>query len=133
MLKYQASTCASCSSKDECCKKAKNRFIQVMPQDKLMQRIKVKLKTPIGKEVSTIRSQTVERSFGDLKHNKKFRHFFLRGIKKVRIEFDLVCIAHNLVRISNIMKKKAKVSAVHLSICWLFGVKNKIFVDFANC
>ena len=38
----------------------------------------------------------VEPVFGNMKHNKGFRRYFLRGIKKVAIETGLVYLAHNL-------------------------------------
>ncbi|MGE5860417.1 MAG: transposase [Ignavibacteria bacterium] len=33
---------------------------------------------------------------GNIKQNKKFKRFILRGIKKVKTEFGLIAIAHNL-------------------------------------
>jgi hypothetical protein len=33
---------------------------------------------------------------GNIKQNMKFREFMTRGIKKVKIEYNLVCSAHNL-------------------------------------
>ncbi|RJS69074.1 hypothetical protein CW714_09130 [Methanophagales archaeon] len=35
-------------------------------------------------------------AFCNIKHNLKFQEFLTRGIEKVRIEHNLVCIAHNL-------------------------------------
>ncbi len=37
--------------------------------------------------------------FGIIKHVMKFRQFLLRGLEKVKGEWDLVCIAYNLKRI----------------------------------
>ncbi|MDN5202553.1 transposase, partial [Fulvivirgaceae bacterium BMA10] len=34
--------------------------------------------------------------FGNIKQNKGFRRFMLKGIKKVEIEAGLLAIAHNL-------------------------------------
>ena len=58
-----------------------------------------------GKEVYKLRKQTVERSFADIKHNKKLRSFLLRGVEKVKIEFNLASIAHNIVIIHNLLKR----------------------------
>lgn len=99
--------CIECPFKPQCCKKAITKPITALPQDKLFNRIKVKLKTPEGKATYKLRKQTVERSFGDIKHNKGFRNFLLRGKEKVKIEFNLACIAHNLVMINNLMKKRS--------------------------
>ena len=46
------------------------------------------------------RSIEAETVFGDLKHNMSFRRFMLRGLKKVEIEWGLVCIAHNLRKLA---------------------------------
>ena len=107
---YRASTrdCSSCPFLAQCCpKSAKFRQLIGVPQDKLLNRIKAKLKTPEGRATYSLRKQTVERSFGDMKHNKKFRNFLLRGKEKVKVEFNLACIAHNLVMINNLIKKRS--------------------------
>jgi len=104
IYKASADNCFVCSYKDSCCK-SKQRVIHATPYDKLFNRIKERLKTEEGKKVYSLRKQTVETSIGDIKHNKKFRDFLLRGIEKVKIEFDLVCTAHNLVMINNLIKK----------------------------
>ena len=39
--------------------------------------------------------------FGNIKQNKGFRRFYLRGIEKVNVEIGLLAIAHNLQRFGN--------------------------------
>lgn len=43
----------------------------------------------------------VEGVFGNIKQNKGFRRFFLRGLEKVNTELGLIAIAHNLQRFSH--------------------------------
>jgi len=38
----------------------------------------------------------VESVFGRLKHDWGFRRFRLRGLEKVKVEWGLLCMAHNL-------------------------------------
>lgn len=83
----------------------KERVIHALPQDKVLNQIKEKLKTEGGKETYSIRKQTVERSFADIKHNRNFRSFSVRGLDNVNSQFDLACTGHNLVRINNLMNK----------------------------
>ena len=45
-----------------------------------------------------LRKQTVEPVFGIIKHVMKFRQFLLRGVEKVRHEWNLVAIAWNMKR-----------------------------------
>jgi transposase len=104
---YKCSDCLNCPNHDECVgKKTEQRSLHAVAGDKLFNRIKEKLKTKEGKAVYKLRQQRVERSFGDLKHNKNFRTFFVRGIEKVKTEFKLGCIIHNLVLINNLINKK---------------------------
>jgi hypothetical protein len=44
------------------------------------------------------RPDDVEQTFANIKANKKFKRFPLRGLEKVDIEFGLLCISHNLAK-----------------------------------
>lgn len=61
--------------------------------------MKHRLKTKAGKELYAKRKSTVEPVFGIIKNVMKFRSFLLRGLEKVRREFNLVAIAYNLKRL----------------------------------
>lgn len=41
-------------------------------------------------------NRRIEAVFGQMKSNNKFTRFTLRGIEKVKLEFGLMAIAHNL-------------------------------------
>jgi len=62
-------------------------------------RMKEKMEKEESKRLYMLRRITVEPVYGNLKENLGFRGFFLRGLEKVKIEFNLVCIAHNLQKI----------------------------------
>jgi len=47
-----------------------------------------------------LRKQTVEPVFGQIKGARGFRQFLLRGLEKVRQEWQLVCSAHNLLKLA---------------------------------
>ena len=49
-----------------------------------------------GKDEYKKRKETVEWPFGNIKQNLGLREFFTRGLENVKIEHNLVCIAHNL-------------------------------------
>lgn len=57
-----------------------------------------RLKTRCGRADYALRKQTVEPVFGIIKHVMKFRQFLLRGVEKVRYEWNLVAIAWNMKR-----------------------------------
>ena len=72
-----------------------------------------KLLTQKGKKEYTKRMHTVEPVIGNIKHNIGYRYFLLRGLKKAKGEFNLMCIAHNLKKIvSFIAKKRASLTVV---------------------
>jgi hypothetical protein len=55
-----------------------------------------KLSSPTAEAIYKRRQTLVEPVFGNIKFNLGFNRFCLRGLEKVRIEFLLMCIAHNL-------------------------------------
>ena len=52
-----------------------------------------------GRALYRLRQQTVEPVFGIMKSVLGFRRFLLRGLTKVSLEWDLVCLAYNLKRL----------------------------------
>jgi transposase len=61
-------------------------------------RMRRKLKTKVGKAVYAARTTIVEPVFGQIKQARGFRQFLLRGIEKVRGEWSLVCLTHNILK-----------------------------------
>ncbi len=57
-----------------------------------------KLKTKAGKAVYGARKAIVEPVFGQIKQARGFRQFLLRGSDKVRAEWALVCLTHNILK-----------------------------------
>ena len=58
-----------------------------------------KLATKEGKRIYGKRASSVEPVFGIIKSAMGMRQFLLRGIEKVRIEWDLACLAYNVRRL----------------------------------
>ncbi|HEV2224402.1 MAG TPA: IS1182 family transposase [Candidatus Acidoferrales bacterium] len=65
-------------------------------------RMRRKLKTKAGKAVYAARKAIVEPVFGQIKQARGFRQFLLRGIEKVRGEWSLVCLTHNILKLYRI-------------------------------
>jgi transposase len=61
-----------------------------------------KLETKVGAAVYATRKFIVEPVFGQIKQARGFRQFLLRGIEKVRGEWALVCMAHNILKFHKI-------------------------------
>ena len=62
-------------------------------------RMRRKLKTKAGKAVYAARKTIVEPVFGQIKQARGFRQFLLRGIDKVRAEWSLICLTHNILKL----------------------------------
>jgi transposase len=70
-----------------------------LPKDATrVDRMRRKLKTKAGKAVYARRKAIVEPVFGQIKQARGFRQFLLRGIEKVRGEWSLVCLTHNILK-----------------------------------
>jgi transposase len=67
-------------------------------------RMKRKLQTKVGKAVYAARKCVVEPVFGQIKQARGFRQFLLRGKKKVKGEWALLCLTHNVLRLHAAMQ-----------------------------
>jgi transposase len=63
------------------------------------QRMARKLRTKRGRERYARRKAMVEPVFGQIKHGRGFRQHLLRGRKKMRAEWRLVSLTHNLLKL----------------------------------
>ena len=64
-----------------------------------VERMQRKLQTRAGRAVYAARKTMVEPVFGQIKEARGFRHFLLRGLTKVRGEWALVCLTHNILKL----------------------------------
>ena len=63
------------------------------------QRMARKLRTKKGRETYAKRKGMIEPVFGQIKQARGFRQFLLRGMDKMRGEWRLVCMTHNLLKL----------------------------------
>ena len=63
------------------------------------EKMRAKLRTARGRAVYGLRKGVVEPVFGRIKGARGFRRFSLRGLEKIRGEWRLVCLTHNLLKI----------------------------------
>jgi transposase len=67
-----------------------------------IERMERKLETKVGAAIYATRKWIVEPVFGQIKQARGFRQFLLRGIEKVRGEWALICMTHNLLKFHKI-------------------------------
>ena len=73
-------------------------------KDPRLHQMRAKLDTDAGRAIYGKRKQTVEPVFGVIKEAMGFRQFLLRGLEKVRGEWQLVCLAYNVKRLHGLIR-----------------------------
>ena len=63
-----------------------------------VERMKRKLQTRAGAKVYAQRKWIVEPVFGQIKQGRGMRGFLFRGLQKVRGEWALICLTHNILK-----------------------------------
>jgi transposase len=96
---YVCSNCQGCALKDTCTKADKRQMRVNFQLWKYRQQARENLLSPEGQRLRSQRGVDVETVFGRLKEDWGFRRFLLRGLKKVTIEWGLICMAHNLAKV----------------------------------
>jgi len=98
---YQAQNCEGCPLRGACHKSKSNRIIQInWNLKKHRAKAKAKLLSEQGVAHRSQRPVDVEAVFGNIKQNKKFTRFNLRGKDNVLIEAGLIALAHNLAKMA---------------------------------
>jgi len=98
---YECDQCSHCPLKPQCTKAKGNRKIRI--SFRLLEyrrQARANLTSEVGKRLRANRSTDVETVFGIVKHNMGFRRFHLRGLQKVKTEWGLVSIAHNMRKLA---------------------------------
>lgn len=104
---YQTDACKQCPFQKDCCTKSDpRRKIRREVRQGLRDEMKERLNSEEGKKMYVRRMHPVEAIFGHLKHNLQYTQFLLRGIAKVKAEFTLMCLTHNLRKLANHLKIK---------------------------
>lgn len=94
---YSATGCSSCSFRNQCVKAKKgSRRVSIRCDESSRIRMKDKLKRSGSKIVYELRKQIVEPVFGQIKQNRNFRRFSLRGLNGALSEAALIFLCHNL-------------------------------------
>ena len=103
---YKTSGCPACPAKQHCTKQPQRTIVR---EDRrtLLEAMRECLFSKEGREKYKNRLCTVEPVFGNIKHNLGYRYFLLRTLCKVKAEFRLMCIGHNLRKMHSILPQIA--------------------------
>ncbi|WP_261800063.1 transposase [Paenibacillus sp. PAMC21692] len=103
---HRSESCEGCPFKELCTKAKGNREISVsMKYLSYKQQAREKLRSEEGYALSVRRMIEPESVFGQIKNNRGFRRFLLRGLPKVSIEIGRLSLAQNLLKKAAIDQK----------------------------
>jgi len=89
-LKLYVATGRQQHGKKSAAKRSTLKFTEIMS---------TKLKRAGFRSRYRLRKQTVEPVFGQIKSARSFRQFLTRGLKNVAAEWELICMAHNILKL----------------------------------
>jgi len=118
---YRGKECLTCPFREECIKSKSKSICKTIIRQKdedIIEENRAKLMTEEGRKKYVKRMHTVEPIFGDIKHNKGFKQFLLRGLEKVKGEFSLLCMSYNIKKIAKFVKKKGLEILENLNLNW---------------
>ena len=101
-LTYECTDCSDCPLAAACKKpEMSKRRITFSPSwDRYKKQARERLTTEKGIKLKKQRSVDVESTFGNIKHNKGYHRFRLRGLEKVKTDWGLIAISHNLRKVA---------------------------------
>jgi transposase len=98
---YECAECDGCPSKADCTQAKGNRRLYESPKTRrYREQARLNLESEEGQRLRSQRGIEVEAVFGMIKHNMRFRRFLLRGKEKVKIEWGLLSMAHNMKKLA---------------------------------
>ncbi|QUL58043.1 IS1182 family transposase [Paenibacillus tritici] len=108
---YRSSSCEGCPLKERCTKAAGNREVVVsLERLRYQNQARKILRSEEGYALAVRRMTEPESVFGQLKNNRGFRRFLLRGMEKVTLEVGWLSLAHNLLKqAANDQKRRAAI------------------------
>lgn len=136
---YQGQACVGCTLRAQCLKTTNPHSLRTVVRDQmeeLAEAMLQKARSPEGRHRLDLRRMSSEPAFGNLKSNLGFRRFNLRGMSKVKGEFILMCIGHNLSKLHRLLKDlsgrpRESLSQALPSVYDAFGLLRRLFA--ARC
>jgi hypothetical protein len=106
---YRSADCEGCPLKPSCTKATGNREVKVsLRYLRFKQQVQEKLRSKEGYALS-VRRMIEPDVFGQIKNNRGFRRFLLRGLPKVSLEVGWLSLAHNLLKVAAVDEKRKRV------------------------
>jgi transposase len=101
--------CGKCPLAKQCLRPGSaSRTIKRLEDQELLDNHRVKMATAKAKALYRIRGQTIERTFGDSKGNRRLSRFHGRGLSRARAETGIMVIAQNLLILDRLQRTSTK-------------------------
>lgn len=99
---HRGTGCPTCPHRQQCISKNNGlyRTISISKIDTIIATIRRILMTQEGRQRYLKRLSTVEPVFGQMKRQLGCTYLLLRGLEKVKAEFNLMCIVHNIRKLA---------------------------------
>lgn len=98
---YRGGSCGPCPHRARCVTKGEARVIVVDRYVELRERMRRKLREPINQARYKKRNWMVEPIFGRLWRIFGFQRFFRMGLQAARVDFGLICMVYNILRLKS--------------------------------
>jgi transposase len=98
LIVYRGECCRRCPVREQCTT-GEARAVSRDGREPLLEAMRQKLRSEEGKRIYARRGYTVEPVFGEIKWDGRKPSMDLRGSVKVRGEFSLLCLVHNVKKI----------------------------------
>ncbi|MDB5406062.1 MAG: putative transposase [Rhodospirillales bacterium] len=96
--------CRACPLRQQCLSaKANRRVVERWEHEDVIERHRARMMPAASEAMMRRRKALAEHPFGTLKCRAGYRHFLLRGFKKVRGEWGLMVLCYNFSRVLNII------------------------------
>jgi hypothetical protein len=95
-------------------RRRKDGTITATPLTPCKAHMQEKLATPQGKRTYSLRKETAEPVFGQMKDGRGLRRFRMRGLAKVRGEWALWCLTHNLRKLADVLRDQRMAARIAL-------------------
>jgi transposase len=111
---YRASDCKHCALKKQCTRNKSNRTITREENEAVMEAMAARVAA--HPEKMKLRKQLCEHPFGTLKRWFGYTYFLVKGLEKVRCEWNLMTLAYNLKRVLNLVSFEQLMAAVGVKL-----------------
>jgi hypothetical protein len=110
----EAQTCQACPLRQQCTTSQKGgRRVQRSEHEELIQAHRAWMETAEAKAVYRLRGQTIEIVFADVKEHRGLRRFSGHGLARVRTEFALEVLLHNLLVLHRFLSQRRNAEVMH--------------------